>query len=237
VTTLKKNPTPGLCHAKSCRTKVTEPSTLCAKHVGKIVDVVDNALLVVRNENLELLTAVANIGLTDLVELEDRTVSGLEFLGIAREEARTTKARFDAQRKEEKQPSLDEGRRIDSAYKPLLDTLESVVKACTTRLLDHARAAAEAQRQALAAVAVAAQSGDMALARVEHERAQNLAPNLPPQVRLETKVLPEIEDIDLVPREWFVLDLKRLTELGERTQGTAVVPGVRWVRVEKVRTA
>lgn len=249
MTTLKKNPTPGLCHAKSCRTKVSDPDKLCAKHVGKVVDVVDTALVSVRNEYLELLQFASNVPLDAQIEVspedeveaqdlaEGGTMSGLDALGIIRERARLAHKKFDAARKAEKQPSLDEGRRIDAAYNPLLQTCESVIKACTTRIEQNARALAEEQRKALAAVAQAAQSGDMALARVEHERAAALTPVLPAGVRLETKIVPEIVDIELVPREWFVLDIERLTELGERTQGTAVVDGVRWVRVEKVRTA
>jgi hypothetical protein len=235
---LKKKPTPGLCHWSRCQTAVTEPNTLCPKHTSGLV--VDNALTVSRNEALELLTAVSTVGLTDMVEVEDRSVSGLAFLGLAREHARVLKADLEKARKVEKEPHLRKGQEVDALYKPATDTCQAVVKACTDRLEAYAKELAAEQRKALEAVAQAAVAGDMALAKVEHSRAQGLAPELPDTVRLYTEIGFEL-DLDEVPEEvrvvFELLDEAKVKAYGKACQGTIRIPGIRWTRVEKVRTA
>lgn len=235
---LKKKPTPGLCHWTRCQTKVNGTDTLCAKHSAGAL--VDNAILAKRNEALELLDAAANVPLDAVVELDGAEISGLEFLGRAREHARVMRKELEDLRKADKAPHLAKCQEVDGLYKPATDTCTAVVKACTDRLEEHVRSQNLARLEALKAVQIAASTGDTALVKVEHERAQSLSAALPAQVRTYFDIEPVV-DLEGVSPEYHVLyeylDLDKLKALGKSTQGTAVVPGIKWSRVEKVRTA
>lgn len=249
---IKAKPTPGLCHASRCNTQVAPGTTLCESHAqaaGKSLakahaatdlttTVYSAEVTPIRNEVLELLEAVSNLPLDAQVETETQgTVSGLTFLGLAREDARLTHKRLEERRTAITRPMLDAKREVDQLFKPATDTCTAVIRACTDRMEKHAHELAAERRLALAAVTAAVQSGDTDLVRVEHARAGALAPALPPQVRLYTEVGFVVEDLSLVPREWMVLDEARVLAHVRATQGTSPIPGITITRTEKVRTA
>jgi hypothetical protein len=151
----------------------------------------------------------------------------LESVGELRESARQANKELDAARKEAKKPFLDGGRDVDARYKAVTDTLDKVIRMCDDRIL----AASAAKETALRALVQ-----DTTLAPVEkHAQLQTLqATVVPGGVRLRVDYDYEVISFDEVPREYLVVDDKRVRDTIKDTAGTVEIPGIRVVRKHTV---
>ncbi|RMF07406.1 MAG: hypothetical protein D6773_03535 [Alphaproteobacteria bacterium] len=91
--------------------------------------------------------------------------------------ARRLWQQIDDERKAEKQPHLDAGRRIDGEYKPLLDMLERSAKEVAARLTDYLKRQEEARRKEREAQEAAARAAARAAAEARRaaERRNDIA--------------------------------------------------------------
>ena len=119
----------------------------------------------------------------------------------------------------------------------MLDACTAVVRTTSERILAHMQSTQAETQSALARVSAAAESGDVEAVVLAHAEAQALtSAEVPPQVRLRTDLGYVVECFDDVPREWLMVDEKRLLAHIKETQGTVPVPGVRITRTERVVT-
>ena len=175
------------------------------------------ALVRVREEYLGLMAGVS--------QLPDHE------LGDLRERVRTAHRDLDADRKTTKAPHLEVCRGIDDEYRPVLDTLTQALRMVDDQILARANAR-KVQIQELATAAPSSPPADTHAALT----AVLAAPEVPGQVRLRTDYGYEIDDITLIPGEYWCLDESKLLAAIKASCGTVQIPGVRVVRTSKVVT-
>lgn len=69
-------------------------------------------------------------------------------IGVIVSTAKRIKKDADAARKEDKEPHLEAGRKVDADYKPVLDTADDIIKAAQKPLTDYLNKLAAEQREA-----------------------------------------------------------------------------------------
>jgi plasmid stability protein len=120
-------------------------------------------------------------------------------------------------------------RGIDDEYRPVLETLTQALRMVDDQIL----ARANARKATIQALAAAAPS--TAVAETHAALTTALAtPEVPGQVRLRTDYGYEIEDITLIPGEYWCLDEAKLLAAIKASCGTVQIPGVRVVSTSKV---
>lgn len=168
--------------------------------------------------------------LTQLTELCADSVRDMGDVGVIRERARIAARDLEVARAAAKKPHLDAGRAVDAAYKAVTDVLDQVVARCGDIIL-------EAQRAQQAAVQ-ALVSDSTTPAEQKHEQLKEVltAAVVPGGVRLVQEYSYELVDFEQVPREYLMLDDRRIRATLKATCGTQEIPGLRVVRTTAVRT-
>ena len=180
--------------------------------------------------------------------------SNEDFLA-ANDDLKIIKAKYreiEEKRKFLKEPALEQGRRIDAMFRPALDTLSSAERAYKKSMgawqdeQDRIRREAEAKARALFLKAEqerikALDSGnDKKLAKAEEKIAAaaalvEAAPEVPKAAGFHQVEVwsAEIVDIDSLPREFMLPDLKKLDDVAKALQGKFNVPGARAVMTKR----
>lgn len=172
--------------------------------------------------------------LAELAEFRIDCQEAMDLIGELQRTAFTQRKTIDEQRKFLKEPTLEQGRRIDNMFKPALGCWESVEQACKALIADARRADVEAKAAALAAIqATAGDKTDASALVVAHAARIELPETSTEVVTWEW----ECFDEGLVPPDFWkrVLDSALIDEYVATHKGDTNVPGLRVKRVVTVK--
>ncbi len=197
--------------------------------------------------------------LTEARHLTIETAEDIEAAADLRRAIKRLSDQAEADRAQLKRPILDEGRRIDGAFKPVAADLEAA-----TRIIDAAmrtynnrereraraeeirrREEAERERQTLAAMAqIAVEEGMIETAEeltreAEHVPTPIITANIPKAEGLSSAVLWrfEITDVALIPRQYVIPDERAIGGVVRALKGATNIPGIRVYSEESFRSS
>jgi len=242
---LKKRPVEGNCRALRCKVgdDLVEYETpergavlLCPKHLQQVQDGAPDApaaaptavdppadpdaktAVVVEHASVIALVNPLRTEYTDMVaQLRTALVVNsqprLDMAGELLKQVKGKVKKLEAERKKITKPLLDAKKAVDNLFRPATDAaalVEELLKKAISGYIDGQRAAKVA----------ALQAGD-------HEGAlATTEPELPAGVSTRTVWKWKLVDVNLVPREYWVIDAARVQEHVDRFKGQSQIPGI-----------
>jgi hypothetical protein len=152
--------------------------------------------------------------------LPSDTPGALDKLGQLVNSAGSMIKKFDEERKREVQPLNDAVKEINSWFRPITDFYTSAQKALKDKISRAVEAQEQARRAALAEVAESVENASAEAFAIAH------APvHAPSNVTMREVVTYVVQDADLIPQEYWVMQLNHEAIKRDNAAGK-VIPGV-----------
>lgn len=182
---------------------------------------------IVREDLLEYLALISAVEMTDQVAMGEQVISGAECIGRIHDLAYRAKKAWNDARLEKVRGFRAQEEASNEGYRPVIETCDAILEACTARLQAHADAQDASKRAALAAMNEAGPSDVLAAAA-------SAPVELPPQVKIKVETSWRLVNLAEVPPEFLQVNEKAIKEHIRTTQGTVPIPGIEFVREKTV---